>query len=59
MYSMAIAVQGSTASSFRLVAVLTVALVTTERRFAFGHAAIYLAACAPAALYVASSGPGS
>ena len=34
------------------VAVLTVALVTTERRFALRHAAIYLAACAPAALYV-------
>jgi protein O-mannosyl-transferase len=34
------------------VAVLTVALVKTERRFALRHAAIYLAACAPAALYV-------
>jgi hypothetical protein len=32
--------------------VLTVALVSSERRFAIRHAAIYLAACAPAALYV-------
>jgi protein O-mannosyl-transferase len=33
-------------------AVLTIALIKSERRFAFRHAAIYLAACAPAALYV-------
>jgi len=33
-------------------AVLTVALVDTQRRFALRHAALYLAACAPAAVYV-------
>ncbi|MGB7542859.1 MAG: tetratricopeptide repeat protein, partial [Burkholderiales bacterium] len=34
-------------------AVLTVALVAAERRFAMRHAAIYLIACAPAAIFVA------
>ncbi len=34
------------------VAVLTVALANSERRFAIRHAAIYLAACAPAGLFV-------
>ena len=34
------------------VAVLTVALVRTERRFAVRHAALYLATCAPAAIFV-------
>jgi protein O-mannosyl-transferase len=33
-------------------AILTVALVESQRRFALRHAALYLAACAPAALYV-------
>jgi len=33
-------------------AVLTVALVRTERRFAFRHAALYLSVCAPAAIFV-------
>src|SRR5262245_16977051 len=33
-------------------AVLTAALVQAPRRFAIRHAALYLAACAPAALYV-------
>ena len=34
------------------VAVLTVALVESQRRFALRHAVLYLAACAPAAIYV-------
>ncbi len=34
------------------VAVLTAALVGTERRFAVRHAAIYLSTCAPAAIFV-------
>jgi tetratricopeptide (TPR) repeat protein len=33
-------------------AVLTLALVRTERRFAVRHAALYLSACAPAAIFV-------
>lgn len=33
-------------------AILTVALVESPRRFALRHAALYLAACAPAAVYV-------
>ena len=33
-------------------AVLTVALVRTERRFAVRHAALYLSTCVPAAIYV-------
>jgi hypothetical protein len=34
------------------VAVLTAALVGTERRFAVRHAAVYLSTCAPAAIFV-------
>jgi protein O-mannosyl-transferase len=33
-------------------AVLTVALIPTDRRFAFRHVALYLSVCAPAAIFV-------
>ncbi|TMH79298.1 MAG: tetratricopeptide repeat protein [Betaproteobacteria bacterium] len=51
MYSMAV-LSKEHSVMLPAAAVLTVALVRTERRFAVRHAALYLSVCAPAAIFV-------